>query len=98
MLQNRLKTVKFLNSETIRLFISKILLVLSRVHDPVDGVEISGETVIEEHISELLSSAGGVPKPIPPHVCFACPYLAQSLDQIIEHSQSQTHSQIVSGI
>jgi hypothetical protein len=74
------------------------LLVLSRVHDPVDGVEISGETVIEEHISELLSSAGGVPKPIPPFVCFACPSTELTMDQLLEHSQSQNHRTALSGI
>jgi len=60
-------------------------------------MEISGEPVIEEYISEMLSCSGGVPKPIPQFVCFACPSVEQSLDKLMEHCQNQTHIKAFSG-
>ena len=45
---------------------------------------------IEDHITQLLSSSGQ-PKPLPQFVCYACPAIANDLEQLTEHVANQKH-------
>ena len=71
-------------------FTFKVLVVLSRIHDPIDGEDLSASPVIEDHITQLLSSSGQ-PKPVPQFACFSCPASSGTLKEFSEHVKSQKH-------
>jgi hypothetical protein len=59
----------------------QVLVVLSRLHDPIDGMDLSALSAVEDHITQLLSTSGQS-KPLPQFVCFACPAIFFDLEQV----------------
>ena len=77
--------------------VHQILTSLSRLHDLVEGSELSGNAELEDHISSLLGyvAKNGV-KQIAPFVCFACPFLVASVEVLKDHVYSNLeHKQYV---
>jgi len=68
----------------------QVLLVLSRIHDPIDGMDISAEPVVEEHITRLLSNSGNS-KPVPQFICYTCPHLSSNLEDFGHHLKTTGH-------
>ena len=44
--------------QVIKFELIQVLVVLSRIHDPIDGMDLSAQPVIEDHITQLLSNSG----------------------------------------
>ncbi len=44
--------------QAIKFELIQVLVVLSRIHDPIDGMDLSAQPVIEDHITQLLSNSG----------------------------------------
>jgi phage baseplate assembly protein W len=72
-------------------------MVLSRIHDPVDGMEISAESSIDDHVCDLLSTSIGNRKPIPEFVCFGCPEQLTDLVQFQRHCATRKHLSAIKG-
>jgi hypothetical protein len=54
-------------------------------------MDLSAHPTLEDHITDLLSSAGQL-KPMPQYVCYGCPTLCFSFDELVSHFKSAGHT------
>lgn len=70
-------------------------MVLARVHEPVDGMDISADEKVEDRLGYLLSTPEASNHPS--FACFSCPDQATSFDKFSQHCQSKAHQKAISG-
>ncbi len=78
------------DKKMIRLQILKVLVVLSKVHDEVDGKQIMMHGTLLDKCNALMSNPNAI-KGVANYICYCCPKFARDLDDLYNHVNSFSH-------
>ena len=63
--------------------------VLDKIHDQIDGQDISGTELISDKIQDLMMA--GLTKPFNVYLCYSCPALIKTKKDLESHVQTNRH-------
>ena len=82
--------MEFASSRSRRVRINRLLNVVSRMHDPIQGQELLALPEVEDKVTELLSARPGESKRFA-YICYTCPFAADDVSDMAVHVQDLGH-------